>query len=47
MNISDLLVATGEGRSVHHECRECGKNLGPATDRCPSCGGGVSRYDID
>jgi len=45
MGISDLFAAR-ERRNVHHECRECGKNLEPTTDQCPTCGGGVSRYDI-
>lgn len=34
--------------TVIYECRHCGTNVSPETDRCPACDGDdIVRYSID
>jgi rubrerythrin len=48
MRFSDRLsrIVRGETRTVHHECRRCGRNLSDDPGQCPACGGSVATYEL-
>jgi rubrerythrin len=31
---------------LHHECRECGRNVESDRECCPVCGGRIATYDL-
>jgi rubrerythrin len=38
------VTTDSDGQRIHHECRDCGKNLDGDDDACPNCGGAVVLY---
>lgn len=54
MGVRDLVPTLADGDTdsprddaVHHECRDCGRNLTADTDECPGCGGSVATYRLE
>jgi rRNA maturation endonuclease Nob1 len=52
MGVRDIVPALSGGQlgrsaDVHYECRNCGENLHPDTDACPTCGGCVATYTFE
>lgn len=52
MGVRDIVSIVTDGGTdvqadnVHHECRQCGRNLTADSEECPDCGGQVSTYDL-
>jgi len=45
--ITDWLPRPDGPGYVHHECRDCGRNLAATDGTCPACGGERAEYVLE